>query len=305
MAVFGEPSIKQSMKATINVNGHHFYLRGKRTLKEGWVRYYKPYLRTEEVLLPPIKEGEPVQLTKVAREDKFTKPLARYNPSSLLKRMEQEGIGTKATRADTIETLYKRRYIIGEQIEVTDLGLNVTEVLHQYAESVISVKLTRDLEEKMERIQSNNEKHEKVIDETVNRLKPVLAEMKKQEMKIGETLSDALKRASIQERIIGECPNCHTGKLMMIYSKRTKKRFIGCTNYFANTCKTSFPLPQQGLVKPTGRKCRSCGWPVLFVHQRGRRPWNLCFNPACPKNEARRKTLEMQNLQQTSSDTSS
>jgi hypothetical protein len=58
-------------------------------------------------------------------------------------------------------------------------------------------------------------------------------------------------------------------------------------------------------VKSTGRKCRNCGWPVLFVHQRGRRPWNLCFNPACPKNEARRKMLEMQNLQQTSSDTSS
>jgi DNA topoisomerase-1 len=305
MAVFGEPAIKQSMKATINVNGHHFYLRGKRTLKQGWIKHYKPYSRTEEVLLPPIKEGELVQLTKVAREDKFTKPLPRYNPSSLLKRMEKEGIGTKATRADTIETLYKRRYIIGEQIEVTDLGLNVTEVLHQYAESVISVKLTRDLEEKMERIQSNNEKHEKVIDETVNRLKPVLNELKRQEAAIGETLSNALKQTRMQERIIGECPDCHTGKLIILYSRRTRKRFIGCTNYFASTCNTSFPLPQQGIVKSTGRKCRSCGWPVLFVHQRGRRPWNLCFNPACPKNEARRKMLEMQNLQQTSSDTSS
>jgi len=303
MAVFGEPAVKQSIKATIKVNGHHFYLQGRRTLKEGWMKHYKPYMRTEEILLPPIKQGETVQLTRIAREDKFTKPLPRYNPSSLLKRMEREGIGTKATRADIIETLYKRRYITGESIEVTDLGFTVIEVLHQYAQPVISVKLTRDLEEKMERIQNNKEKREKILEATVNRLRPVLNELKKQETTIGETLSNALKRARMQERTIGECPNCYTGKLMILFSRRTRKRFIGCTNYFTKTCKTSFPLPQQGIVKPTGRMCRSCGWPLLFVHLHGRRPWNLCFNPACPKKEERRKLLEMRGLQQRSSNT--
>jgi DNA topoisomerase-1 len=297
MAVFGEPAIKQSMKASINVNGHHFYLRGRRILKEGWMRFYTPYLRAEEILLPPIREGETVKLTKISREDKFTKPPPRYNPSSLLKRMEQEGIGTKATRADIIETLYNRKYINGEPITVTDLGFDVTEVLHRYAMPVISVKLTRDLEERMTRIQSNEEKRENVLEEAVDRLKPVLNELKNHEQEIGETLSNALKRAQEQERVIGECPNCHTGNLMIIFSKRTRKRFIGCTNYFKGTCKTSFPLPQQGTVKPTRRLCKSCGWPLLLVYARGRRPWNLCFNPACPKKEERRKLLEMRNLQ--------
>jgi len=298
MSVFGEAGVKQSMKAAINMNGHRFYLRGRRTLKEGWMRYYKPYLRTEEVSLPQIKEGETVPLKKIVREDKFTKPPPRYNPSSLLKRMEAEGIGTKATRADIIETLYNRKYITEERIVVTDLGFDVIEVLRKHAPAVISVKLTHDLEEKMERIQSDGEKRENILLEAVERLKPVLTELKQREMTIGEALSAAVKRARMLERIIGECPNCHTGKLMILFSRRTKKRFIGCTNYFKNSCKTSFPLPQRGTVKPTGKLCKGCGWPLLFVHARGRRPWNLCFNPACPKKEERRKLLEMQGLQQ-------
>ena len=297
MAVFGEPGIKQSMKATVNVNGHFFYLRGRRIQKEGWMKYYKPYLRSEEVSLPPMKEGETVQLNKMEREDRFTNPPPRYNPSSLLKRMEKEGIGTKATRADIIETLYTRKYITGERIVVTDLGFDVIEVLRQSAQPVVSVKLTRDLEEKMEQIQNNNEKRENILVEAVNLLKPVLTELKKREPIIGEALSKAIQKARMQERVIGECPNCHTGKLIILFSRRTKKRFIGCTNFFKKTCQTSFPLPQRGAVKPTGRLCKGCGWPLLFVHIRGKRPWNLCFNPACPKKEERRKRLEMQSLQ--------
>ena len=303
LAAFGDPATKQSIKATINVNGHVFYLRGRQILKEGWIKFYKPYLRSEEVLLPPVKEGETVKLAKISRVDRFTTPPPRYNPGSLLQRMEQEGIGTKATRADTIETLYKRRYIAEERMTVTDLGLDVTKVLHKHASSVISVKLTRDLEEKMEQIRENMEKRENVLAEAIERLKPVLAEMKQQEKTIGEALSEAIKKAQMQERIVGTCPTCHTGKLMIIFSRTTKKRFIGCTNYFQKTCKTSFPLPQRGTVKPIGRSCRACGWPLLFVHMAGRHAWNLCFNPACPKKEERRKRVAMQCLQPPGSNT--
>lgn len=243
-------------------------------------------------------------MTQIRREDKFTKPPPRYNPSSLLKRMEREGIGTKATRANIIETLYNRRYIADERMIVTDLGFDVIDVLHKHANNVISVQLTRDLEEKMDCIQSGDEKRESVLSEAIERLRPVLTEMKQQEQTIGEALSDAIKRAKLQERIIGECPNCHTGKLMIIYSRKTRKRFIGCTNYFKNTCKTSFPLPQYGATKLTGKVCKSCGWPLLLVYIRGKRPWSLCFNPKCPKKEERRKRLEMQSMQPRSTGTS-
>jgi DNA topoisomerase-1 len=298
MSVFGEPALKQSMKVCIEVDGHRSYLRGRQILKEGWMQFYKPYLRTEEVLLPPLKEGELVKLTQVAREDKFTSPPPRYNPSSLLKKMEEEGIGTKATRADIIETLYSRRYIAEERISVTDLGFDITAVLAKHCPTIISVGFTRDLEEKMEKIQTQNENRENVLAKTIQALKPTLDTLKENEQEIGKTLSDAIKKAETQQRVIGNCPNCNTGKLMILYSRKTRKRFIGCTNYFQNLCKTAFSLPQRGMVKPLGKNCRACGWPVLQVRIYGKRSWTLCFNPQCPLIEERRKRREMQDLRQ-------
>ncbi len=297
MAVFDESAVRQSMKVCINVNEHRFYLRGRQTLKEGWLRFYEPYVRSEEVLLPPIEEGQTINVKKVISEDKFVKPPPRYNPGSILKRMEESEIGTKATRADIIQTLYDRKYVRDERIVVTDLGFEVLEVLEKYCPTVISIKLTRELEERMDKIQVNNEKRENVLVDAVEILKPVTEGLKEKEKIIGEQLSNAIKRARLEERTIGACPICNTGKLMTLYSRRTGKRFVGCTNYFKGLCKTSFPLPQRGTVKPLGKNCRGCGWPTVLVRIKGRRPWNLCFNPACPLKEERRKRIEMRNMQ--------
>ena len=288
MAAFGEPATKRSMKAEINVDGHRFYLSGRKILKEGWMRFYRPYVRSDEVLLPDIQEGEKVKVNSVICEDKFTQQPLRYNPSSLLKKMENEQIGTKATRADIIQTLYDRNYIAERSVKVTELGQSVTEILQKHAPTVVSVKLTRELEEKMRRIQNDEEKREKVLGEAVDRLKPVLEELKNQEEIIGRTLSKSVRQAKLQERIIGDCPTCKTGKLMIIRSRKTGKRFVGCTNYFEGGCKTSFPLPQLGTVKPTRRNCDACGWPTVIIFGKGRRPWRLCLNPACPKKEWRK-----------------
>jgi DNA topoisomerase-1 len=298
MAVFEEPAIRQSMKVHINVNGHRFYLRGRQILKEGWMRFYGPYVRSEEVLLPQIEEGQKLTIKKVILEDKFTKPPPRYNPGSLLKKMEEEGIGTKATRAEIIQTLYDRKYIRDERMVVTDLGFEVMEVLKQYCPTVVSVKLTKELEEKMDKIQLNNEKRENILVDAVEILKPAVEKLKEKEKAIGEQLSNAIKRARLEERTIGTCPICNSGKLMILYSRKTGKRFVGCTNYFKKSCSASFPLPQRGTVRPLGRNCRGCGWPTVQVRIKGRRPWNLCFNPKCSIKEERMKRVEVSNLQQ-------
>jgi DNA topoisomerase-1 len=297
MAVFDEPAVRQSMKVQVNVNGHHFYLRGRQILKEGWFHFYGPYVRSEEVLLPPIKEGQTINIQKVILEDKFVKPPPRYNPGSVLKRMEETEIGTKATRADIIQTLYDRKYIREERMVVTDLGFDVLEVLEKYCPTVVSIKLTKELEERMDKIQVDNEKRENVLADTVEILKPAVEELREKEKTIGEQLSNAIKKARLEERTIGPCPTCNTGKLMILYSRKTGKRFVGCTNYFKGLCKTSFPLPQRGTVKPLWKNCRGCGWPTAQVWMKGRRPWTLCLNPQCPLKEERRKRIEMQNLQ--------
>jgi DNA topoisomerase-1 len=297
MAVFGEPAIRQSMKVFINIDGHRFYLKGRRILKRGWLHFYEPYLRPEEILMPPLKEGQTVNIKKVILEDKFTKPPPRYNPNSLLKKMEETEIGTKATRAAIIQTLYDRKYARDERIIVTDLGFEVLEVLEKNCPIVVSIKMTKELEEKMNNIQIKEEKRENVLIEAVEILKSATEKLKEKEKIIGEQLSNAIKKAKLEERIIGNCPICNSGKLMILYSRRTSKRFIGCTNYFKGLCKASFPLPQKGAIRPLGKNCRGCGWPIVQIRMRGRRPWTLCFNPKCPLKEERRKRIELQNMQ--------
>jgi DNA topoisomerase-1 len=291
MAVFGDDALKEGIKAKLEVNNNHvFFLRGRRILEEGWMKFYRPYVRAEDIILPPIKEGDTIFMRRVAREDKFTSPPPRYNPSSMLKKMEDLGIGTKATRADIIQTLYNRKYVIDERIIVTELGFDVIDVLGRYAPTVVSVMLTKELEDKMEQIQKGNMNRETVLKDVIDNLKTQLETFKENEETIGEKLSKATKKAQTQERIVGKCPNCDTGQLTIIYSRKTKKRFIGCTNYFKGLCSTSFPLPQRGTVKPSRNNCKSCGWPNMLVWFRGRRPWNLCFNTDCSSNKKRRKT---------------
>jgi DNA topoisomerase-1 len=289
MAVFGEPAVLLSMKVTISINGNRFKLNGRRTLEEGWLRFYKPYVKLEDAVLPPMEEGQAVSVKRVVLEDKFTTPPSRYNPSSLLKRMEKEEIGTKATRAGIIQTLHSRKYIREERIVVTDLGFEVVDVLKKYCPTVVSLELTRKLEERMREIQQGKETRENVLQGAIEILKPVTEELKENERIIGARLSHAVQKARLEERVIGACPVCKNGKLVILRSRKTGKRFIGCTNYFEGTCKTAFPLPQKGLAKPTGTVCKSCGWHTVRIWTTGKRPWNLCFNPNCPLKEKRKE----------------
>jgi len=300
MAVFAEPAVRQAFKADITVNGYHFFLRGQQTLKKGWLRFYNPYARSEETRLPPIKEGEQIHIRKIVLEDKFTKPPPQYNPSSALRKMEQQQIGTKATRADIIQTLYDRKYIRDEQITVTDLGFTILEILEEYCPTVVSIRLTRELEEKMNKIQMKSEKREKVLKDTVQILEPVIETLKKNEKAIGQQLSDAVRTSKLEERTISTCPVCKTGKLLILRSRKTRKRFAGCSNYFKGLCKASFPLPQQGTIKPLGKNCHVCSWPTVQVRKKGRRSWTLCLNPRCPQKQEWRNKIEMQNMHQRS-----
>ncbi len=285
MATFGDPALRQSIKVTLNVNEQEFLLNGKQTLAEGWLCFYEGFVRLQDRSLPPIKEGERVQFQKVTLQNKFTKPPPRYNPGSILKRMEQGNIGTKATRAGIMQTLYDRDYIRENRIAVTELGIEVTDILRTYCPSVVSVEFTRELEEKMGRVEEGKETKQNILNEAIEILKPVMANLKVNEDAVGERLSRAVNRTELEEITIGSCHTCRGGKLIIQHSKKTGKRFVGCTNYFNGTCKTAFPLPQRGTIKVSGKTCKNCGWATVIVWLKGRRPWNLCFNPQCPSKK--------------------
>lgn len=280
MAALSKPAAQQNIRVHVKINGHCFHFSGKRILVHGWRHYYQPYIKFDEVLLPPIEKGQIINVEKTNLEETFTEPPSRYNPSSLLKDMEKARVGTKATRADIMQTLYDRKYIEGERVTVTSLGFEVFDVLKKHCPSVVSTALTRELEEKMNRIRENKETRENVLADVIGILDPSLAAFEKDQRVVGEQLSNALKRSKLEERIIGPCPVCKTGKLITNYSRKTGKRFVGCTNYFKGLCKTSFPLPQRGIIRSTGKKCIACGWPTVQVGTK-RHSWVLCFNLEC------------------------
>ena len=251
LAVFGDPAIRQSMSVAININDNLFRLNATWTLMDGWLRFYKPYLQLKDDFLPHLIEGQEVSVKRVVLSDHFTKPPSRYNPRSLLLKMEKEEIGTKATRAATIQTLYDRKYLNGTgELHVSHLGFEVVEVLSKYCPTVVSPEMTRALESKMEAIRQGIETKQNVLQNTIETLELVTSELKEKEAVVGERLSQPLQKSKLEEKTVGVCPKCDDGKLMILRSKKTGKRFVGCTNYFESKCNTAFPLPQSGTIKP-------------------------------------------------------
>jgi len=289
LAVFSDWAVIQETTITISIDNNHFLINGNKTLAEGWTHSYRPYFKMKNNILPPIDKKQKVKFSKVITEKKFTKPPFSFNPSSLLKRMEKENIGTKATRSRIVQTLEKRKYIEGKKIVVSELGFEVIEILREYCPTIVSIELTRKIEERMEKIKQNKEKRENVIKDTIELLTKTTTTLKNKEEIIGARLNNALKKTLFHKKELGNCTSCKNGKLIILRSKKTGKRFVGCTNYFEGTCKTAYPLPQNGLIKPTIQSCKSCGCPIVTVITREKRIWNLCIDPKCPSKRKIKK----------------
>ena len=289
MASFAEFAIHQSMTITIGLNGYNFFLRGRLTIVEGWIHFYKPYSNIAKASFPKVTDGQEIDVRKVVSESKFTQPPSRHNPSSILGKMEKEKVGTKATRAGIIQTLYDRKYIHNDRIAVADLGFSIIDVLEKYCPIVLSSELTRKLEEKMTEIRQGKETKTNVLSNVTDLLKPAIMNLKKKEETIGAQPAQALWKTRLEEKLVGTCPICGNGKLVILKSKKTSKRFVGCTNYFESKCNAAFPLPQKGRIKASTQVCKGCGWPEVRIWYRRGRIWKLCLNSSCKLKQRRTK----------------
>jgi DNA topoisomerase-1 len=285
LATFGQTATKQSDRATIKIGEHEFYVRGSRVLEKGWISLYGPYAKFDEVALPPLTEGQQIRVSEVTLLEKYVQPPPRYNPSSLLKSMEEVEIGTKATRADIIETLYQRGYVKDERMMATPLAFRITEILTKYCPKVVDVTFTRELEGMMEQIELGKQTRELVDLATVNYLKPIIEDLKIKEIEIGQDLTTTIKEMKMAEITLSvPCPKCGD-TLMVIRSKRTGKRFIGCSGKWKTNCTFSTPLPQFGFLTLLDKRCPVCGFQMVQVRSKGKRPLVSC--PNCFVNRLR------------------
>jgi len=217
-----------------------------------------------------------VNFESVKAAEKFSHPPPRYNPSSLLREMEANEIGTKATRAEIVETLVRRGYIKGERIEVTHLGIRMVDVLEKYCPKVLDVTFTRELEEMMMKIELGKEEKQRVINQAIDGLRPAMDELKAHEQEVGEAFSFSIEKARIRGRVLAvSCPKCGR-TLQVIKSRKTGKRFIGCRGKWEGTCEFALPLPQFGTLDLLDKRCARCGFQLIGVTTKGRRPFVTC-----------------------------
>jgi DNA topoisomerase I len=277
LSCFAEKAIRETITITIGVNGELFIAKGSRTIEEGWQKIYKKFLRSEEQTMPACEKGDAVHVDKIIKHDKETQPPKRYNPSSIIKELEDQNLGTKATRASIVESLYDRGYIIGESIQATDLGIQTIKTLKKYLPEIIDEQLTRHFEEEMDKIREKESTEQKILDEAKTELTKILNNFKKKEKEIGKDLQESYKDSMEKESTIGTCPVCKKGTLKIMYSKKIKKRFIACDKY--PDCKTIFNIPFGGMKK-TDKVCEHDGYPIMQVGM-GRKTRRLCLNPNC------------------------
>lgn len=279
LSIFGDKAVKQSIRVDLKVEDQPFFLRGRRILEKGWLEYYEPYGTTDEIILPQLEKGQELKPKKLFFEEKETQPPARYNQSSIVKEMESRNLGTKATRAPILSNIYDRNYIEGkQQIKVTEIGRELIESLNEYCPDIVSEELTAHFEKEMEDIQEGNRNREEVLEEAKKTLSEILEDFKKHEEKIGEPLGEAYRKTRRRQKLLGECSECGS-QMKIIVSRRTKKRFAGCTNY--PDCTNSYPLPQNGGIIPLDEVCEECGEPTIKVIRKGKRPYTMCINHTC------------------------
>ncbi len=281
LAVFGPDAIRESTRVVLDVDGHNYLLSGKRTVKPGWIEFYGKYVRYKEQILPELNKGKVLPVKELLMLDKETQPPNRYSQGSIIKEMEKKGLGTKATRANIVQTLYDRGYIKGKQVEVTEFGEKVAEVLENNCPKIVSEELTSKFEEEMEQVREGKKKRGEVVQEAKDLLIGILKEFKEKEDKIGEELSKAYISFKRNKKTIGECPKCGNN-LKIIRSKKTGKRFIGCDNF--PDCDRSYPLPQSGGITVLKKKCSECGLPMIRVN-RGKKSYSMCIDHNCKSKE--------------------
>ncbi|MDI6655468.1 MAG: DNA topoisomerase, partial [Candidatus Hydrothermarchaeota archaeon] len=280
LAVFGEPLIREATSILCEIGREQFKFSGERTVEEGWNKLY-PYTTFKEVELPALGIGDVLHVLKLYSSEKETQPPARFNPASLVKELEKRGLGTKATRAEIVDTLYQREYIQGTLIEATELGSAVIAALEEHVPAIISEELTRRFEEKLENIQNGRESKKGVLEEAKNELTKIMNEFKQKEKLIGEKLVKALEEKNRRKYVVGQCPKCNSD-LRIIKSKATSKIFIGCSGY--PKCSTSYPLPQREGIRTTAKKCSTCGLPMVSIPF-GRKRFLSCVDMNCKSKE--------------------
>ena len=290
---------------TLDANGCTYKTTGSRTLFDGYTVLYtegKDEAEEAEPTLPKLTVGEELQAASIDKEQKFTQAPPRYTEASLVKLLEEKGIGRPSTYAPTISTIIERGYVQREkkQLVPTELGFVVTQLMKDNFKDLVDVKFPADMESKLDKVKDGEQEWTEVIDDFYGPFEKTV-----------EKASQSIEKIVIQDEVSDvPCDKCGA---MMVYKMGRFGRFLACPNFPAcrNTKaiveKIDVPCPKCGaaLIKrkskrgkvfygcerypecdfvswdrPTKEKCPKCGG--LMVHKMGQNGgYTMCTDKTC------------------------
>ena len=228
---------------------------------DGYLKIYGDKIPVTENILPEMEEQEPLDLEKVKSEQKFTAPPSRYSEATIIKAMEEEGIGRPSTYAPTISTIIERKYVDKDETKKLfpqDIGLLVSDLLVEHFNKIVDYKFTAQMEEDLDDIAEGKKEWVPVIK---NFYKPFHKNLKEKTKEV--------TKESLQEKLGRNCPDCG-GDLIVKFGRFGK--FIACSNYpnCRYTEKTKDEKEQEKKIEEEigQEKCELCGGAMVI--KRGR-----------------------------------
>ena len=255
-----------NVTVSIDAGGYGFKATGRTLEFAGYTAVYKEFVdddkKQEISKLPQIEEKEILEVKDIKEEQKFTKPPVRYTEASLVKAMEEKGIGRPATYAATVTILTARNYAEkdGKYLVPTELGRKITEYLEKFFSGVINVKFTAHMENRLDDIAENKDDWHDVVNSFWSGFKGLLEK--------ADSSSISMKSEPIETDII--CDKC--GHKMLLREGRFGK-FLGCSNF--PKCRNIKPYQTEDVKKPVG-KCPECGKNVYAVKTKKGKTFYAC-----------------------------
>lgn len=298
-------AVYETLTIKANIEEYIFTATGSKQIFDGYTKVYN-FSDREDRLLPDIKVADKLDIEKTEPIQHFTQPPARYTEASLVKTLEELGIGRPSTYAPTIATIFNRGYVEkeGAAIKPTELGTIVTEILEDNFEMLTDVDFTAKLEDRLDEIAEGDLEWKKVVEESYRPLessiKEAIDKIEKINMDIetdeicdvcganmvikhgrfGKFMAcknypECKNTKPIVEKIGVKCPKCKDGDVII---RKTKKgrQFYGCSNY-----------PECDFVewkRPTGENCKECGFYMVEKVTKKEKK-DICSNSECPTNK--------------------
>ena len=256
-------AIYNTMSVTIDANNYTFKANGQSIKFKGFMTLYvesEENKEEEKGMLPDLEENQEVKKLKINPKQSFTEPPPRYTEASLVKALEEKGIGRPSTYSPTITTILERHYIEKEQKQLvpTELGKVVNKLLIDNFTDIINVEFTAKIENEFDEIAEGKEPWKKMIREFYGPFKKELDKVEKD-----------LEHVELEDEV-SDIP-CEKCGRMMVYKYGRYGKFLACPGY--PECKNTKPI-----VETIDVPCPSCGGKVIVKKSKRGRKFYVCEN---------------------------